>query len=77
MKKGDIVKVVWLDPQTNAGWIEERGHLEPVTTVGFFLDNANGTLRLADTYHSGTEEYADELLFPSGCVLHIEVIVAA
>ena len=69
MTKGDMVKVTWLDPQTNAGWIDEEGYLEPVETIGFFLSEGDTTLRLASTFHKGTKEYADEMLFPKGCII--------
>ena len=69
MIKGDKIEVVWLDPQTNAGWIEEKTYLEPVTTVGYYLEEDDTTLWLSSTYHKGTKEYADELVFPKGCIL--------
>lgn len=69
LKKGDFVKVTWLDPQTNAGWIEERCDLEPVVTIGFFIEESDTTLWLASTYHNGTENYADEMIFPKGCIV--------
>ena len=71
---GQKVEVTWLDPQTNAGWIEEAGELEPVKTIGYFIGEDDTTLRLATTYHKGTKQYADELLFPKGCILLREPI---
>lgn len=70
--KGELIRVVWLDPQTNAGWIEEETHLESVITVGFFIKESDTTLWMASTYHKGTEQYADEMIFPKGCILSKE-----
>jgi len=73
-KVGDICKIMWVDPETDAGWVDELKELEVVTTVGIFLKENERTLWFSSTYHAGTKESADILTFPKGCILHVEVI---
>ena len=75
-KKGDLVKVKWLDPTTSAGWFdsEELEHLDVVETTGYFIHENECTLWLATTWHEGNKEFADQLIFPKGCILHVETI---
>lgn len=73
MKRGCMMKVVWVDPTTSGGWFEldELESLEPVETIGFFVAENNTTLWLATTYHTGTELFCDQLIFPKGCIVNI------
>lgn len=71
---GQKVEVIWLDPQTNAGWIEEKTYLEEVKTIGYFIGEDDTHLWLASTYHKGTKAHADELVFPKGCIVETSLI---
>lgn len=73
-KKGDICTIKWQDPETNAGWSDELLELEVVTSVGIFLKENERTLWFSSTYHAGTKESADIMVYPKGCILHVEVI---
>jgi len=76
-KTGDICKIMWLDPETDAGWAEDINdlkELEVVTSVGIFLKENERTLWFSSTYHAGTKESADIMTYPKGCILHVEVI---
>ena len=76
-KKGDAVLIKWVDPTTSAGWfeLEDLEHLDIVGTVGYFVKEDENTLWCATTYHSGTKSFADQLIFPKGCILHVETIL--
>lgn len=75
-KKGDICLIKWQDPTTSAGWFDsdELEHLDVVETVGCFVKENENTIWLATTWHVGNKEFADQLIFPKGCILHVEVI---
>ena len=75
-KKGDIVKIFWIDPETDGGWFEANDlpELEVVTSVGIFIAENEKTLWVASSYHEGTKEFADRMTYPKGVILHIEVI---
>lgn len=74
-KKGDIIYVVWLDPETDGGWIDDHlPELEPVVTVGIFLKESDTTLWMSSTFHGGTEDFADRMTFPKGCILNVGTI---
>jgi len=69
---GDLVKVIWVDPETSSGWFEEPSYkLENVVTIGYYVGIKNNMLCCATTYHKGTEAFADEMQFPCGCVLAV------
>lgn len=74
--KGDIVRIKWQDPTTSAGWFDSDKceELDVVETIGVFIKENEKTIWFASTYHKGTEEFADQLIFPKGCILHIEVL---
>ena len=74
LKKGDIVLVEWLDPQTNPGWITEYEKLSPVQTVGIFMGEDTTTLWLGSSYHKGHDAFCDELIFPKRCITNLKVI---
>lgn len=75
-KKGDIVKILWQDPETDPGWFEdgEYPELPVVMSVGIFIHENERTLWVASTYHEGTKEFADRMVYPKGCILHVETI---
>ena len=75
-KRGDIIKILWQDPETDSGWFEsdDLPELEIVTSVGIFIKENERTLWAASTYHEGTKEFADKFTYPKGCILHVEVI---
>ena len=75
-KKGDIVKILWQDPETDGGWFEasDLPELPVVRSVGIFIAENEKTLWVASSYHEGTKEFADRMTYPKGCVLGVEVI---
>lgn len=74
-KSGDLVKITWIDPQTESGWFDEPTYnLEHVVTVGYYVGIKDNILCCATTYHKGTEAFADEMLFPCGCVISITML---
>jgi len=76
-KTGDICKILWTDPETDAGWAEDINglkELEVCTSVRIFLNENERTLWFRSTYHAGTKESADIMTYPKGCILHVEGI---
>jgi len=75
-KVGDICKIMWQDPTTSAGWFTDSGYeeLDVVCTIGVYLKENEKTIWFATTYHEGTKEFADQLIFPKGCILNVEII---
>lgn len=73
-KKGDICRILWQDPEMDAGWSDELKELEVVTSVGIFLKENERTIWFSSTYHAGTKESADIMTYPKGVILHVEVI---
>jgi len=75
-KKGDMVKIVWIDPETDGGWFaaDELPELEPVTSVGIYIHENERTLWVASSYHAGTKEFADRMVYPKGVILNVEII---
>lgn len=76
MKRGDIVKILWQDPETDGGWFEadDLPELPVVTSIGIFISENEKTLWVASSYHAGTKEFADRMTYPRGVILNIEVI---
>ena len=75
-KRGDIVKIKWVDPETDGGWFDgdDLPELPVVTSVGIYISENERTLWVASSYHAGTQEFADRMTYPKGCLLHVEVI---
>jgi len=75
-RKGDIVRIKWQDPETDSGWFEgnDLPELDIVTSVGIFIAENETTLWVASTYHEGTQGFADRMVYPKGCILHVETI---
>jgi len=75
-KKGDIVTIKWVDPETDSGWFEgdDLPELDIVTSVGIFIAENEKTLWVASSYHEGTKSFADRMTYPKGCILHVETI---
>lgn len=76
MKKGDIVKILWKDPETDSGWFEvgDLPELPLVVSCGIFIAENEETLWVASSYHAGTEAFADRMTYPKGCITSVEVI---
>lgn len=75
-KKGDIVRILWQDPETDSGWFEsdDLPHLDIVESCGIYIHEDEKTLWVASTYHEGTKDFADRMTYPKGVILHVEVI---
>ena len=64
-KHGDLVKVMWIDPRSDASWIEKNDEdLTPAlcTNVGYFNYIKEGNLYLYASYHD--DSIGDRIVIP-------------
>jgi hypothetical protein len=72
-----IVEVSWVDPTTEAGWIEDDNHTQPLPTLksyGILVSKSKKLVVLAGSYDPDQKKYADRFKWPTGCVKDIRVI---
>ena len=71
-----IVKVTWIDPTIDAGWVENdhESPLNHLVTYGILISKTKKQICVAGTYDPSDKKYADRTRFPTGCVKKIEVI---
>lgn len=72
---GDLVKVTWIDIQSDSSWEDGKWTLKPAvcTSYGIFYGYEDDNLRLFATY-SGAEGKGERVIIPSGVVKKIQTI---
>lgn len=74
MKIGDLVKVEWLDINSESGWSEDW-NIEPTkcANYGVFFGYKNDSIRLFAGFND-EGEIGDKIAIPLGVVLDIQII---
>jgi hypothetical protein len=71
---GDLVRVIWIDIQSDSGWENGKWKLEPAecTTFGVFYGYEKSVLRLFASFNS--EDRGERIVIPKCVVKDIKVI---
>jgi len=76
LKKGDLVKVTWLDIMAE---LHTEDEIEPVTaeTVGWIDCNNKRWIRIVTTHYLENRKFsrlADKIVIPKGCIIKVAAI---
>jgi hypothetical protein len=73
-KVGDLVKVMWIDIQSDGGWESGKWGLEPAecTTFGIFYGYDKGMMRLFASFN--LEDKGERIVIPRSVVKKITIV---
>jgi hypothetical protein len=69
-----LIKVVWLDARTVAGWPEGADPMfenPPMCSVGYAMGERGKNTYMAMTWDPATDVFGDVSVIPTGCILAI------